>query len=501
MRTTVRTPNPIHPVMKTAKQRLKMINMKIFLKKGLLLGLSVFLMESCAPKLSQKTANTPLPETYAQGGDTANSAQIPWRSFFQDSALISLIDTALGTNQELNIRLQEIARRNNEILARRGEYLPFVGLQAGAGLDKTPRYTPLGANEATTDIAPGKAMPDPVPDLMFGAVASWEIDIWNKLHQAKDAAAAEYLASIEGRNFMITTLVAEIARNYYELLALDNQLQILDQNIQIQSNALEIVKLQKEASKVNELAVRRFDALVLRTRSLRFQVSQAIIEKENTLNFLLGRYPQPIPRKQGNLMELAVVQLDCGKPLDLLANRPDIRAAEQSLIAANLDLKVAKANFYPSLDLSAGLGLQAFNTAYLLRTPESLLFGLAGDITAPLINRRALKAAYYNAGAEQIETVFRYEQSVLNAYIEVANAQSKISNLSQSLSLRIEEVAALNESVIISNDLFKSARADYMEVLMTQRDALEAKFDLIETKKEQLLTQVALYQALGGGWQ
>lgn len=486
--------------MKTAKEIQKMITMKVILKQGLLLGASLFLLGSCAPKLSQKTASTPLPEAYTQSSDTANSAQIPWRSFFQDSVLIGLIDSALSNNQELNIRLQEIARRNNEILARKGEYLPFVGLQAGAGLDKTPRYTPFGANEATTDIAPGEAMPDPVPDLIFGAVASWEIDIWNKLHRAKDAAAAEYLASIEGRNFMVTTLVAEIARNYYELLALDNQLQILDRNIQIQSNALEIVKLQKVASKVNELAVRRFEALVLRTRSLRFQVLQEITEKENTLNFLLGRYPQPIPRKKGNLMDLPVANIASGKPLDLLANRPDIRSAEQSLVAANLEVKVAKANFYPSLDLSAGLGLQAFNTAYLLRTPESLLFGLAGDITAPLINRRALKAAYFNAGAEQIETVFRYEQSVLQAYIEVANAQAKISNLSQSLELRSKEVEALNESVIISNDLFKSARADYMEVLMTQRDALEAKFELIETKKEQLLTQVALYQALGGGW-
>lgn len=486
--------------MKTNKQTRKSITMKVILNQGLLLGLSLFLLGSCAPKLSQKTANTPLPEAYTPSSDTANSAEIPWRSFFKDSLLIGLIDSALNNNQELNIRLQEIARRNNEILARKGEYLPFVGLQAGAGLDKTPRYTPLGANEATTDIAPGKAMPDPVPDLMFGAVASWEIDIWNKLHQAKDAAAAEYLASIEGRNFMVTTLVAEIARNYYELLALDNQLQILDRNIQIQSDALEIVKLQKVASKVNELAVRRFEALVLRTRSLRFQVLQEITEKENSLNFLLGRYPQAIPRKQGSLMDLPLANITSGKPLDLLANRPDIRAAEQSLVAANLELKVAKANFYPSLDLNAGLGLQAFNTAYLLRSPESLLFGLAGDLTAPLINRRALQAAYFNAGAEQIQTVFAYEQCVLNAYIEVANAQAKINNLSMSLDLRIKEVEALNASIIISNDLFKSARADYMEVLMTQRDALEAKFDLIETKKEQLLTQVVLYQALGGGW-
>ena len=184
----------------------------------------------------------------------------------------------------------------------------------------------------------------------------------------------------------------------------------------------------------------------------------------------------------------------------MLANRPDIKQAELDLMAAKLDIKVAKARFYPSLGISAGIGYQAFNPAYLVKTPQSLLYSLAGDLTAPLINRNAIKADYYSANAKQLQAIYNYEQTILNAYVEVANQLSKINNLEKSYDLKTREVEALTKSVSISNDLFNSARADYMEVLMTQRDALESKFELIETKKQQMNAMVNVYKALGGGW-
>jgi outer membrane protein TolC len=192
--------------------------------------------------------------------------------------------------------------------------------------------------------------------------------------------------------------------------------------------------------------------------------------------------------------------IDAGLPSQLLSNRPDIRQAELDLMAARLDVNVAKANFYPSLGITAGVGLQAFSPTFLTKTPESIFYSLAGDLMAPLVNRNAIKATYYNANAKQIQAVYQYEQTILNAYIEVANQLSRITNLGKSYELKAKEVEALNESITISNNLFKSARADYMEVLMTQRDALESRFELIETKKEQLTAWVNVYQALGGGW-
>jgi outer membrane protein TolC len=299
---------------------------------------------------------------------------------------------------------------------------------------------------------------------------------------------------------MVTHLISEIANSYYELIALDNQLEILKQNITIQQNALEIVKLEKIAAKVTELAVRKFEAEVLKNQSRQYYIMQQITVTENHINFLIGRFPQTIQRNSANFVALKPDSLQSGLPTQILLNRPDVRKAEQQLIAAKLDVKVARANFYPSLMVAGGVGYEAFSTKYLIKTPESLLYSLAGELVAPLINRNAIKAMYFSANAKQIQAVYNYERSILNAYIEVANQLSNIDNLKRSYDLKTKQVQALTESIDISTGLFKSARADYMEVLLTQRDALESKFELIETKKQQMNAMVNMYQALGGGW-
>ncbi|GAA0537370.1 TolC family protein [Chitinophaga japonensis] len=463
-------------------------------------GISLAYAACKMPALTGRTENKAVPAGYNASQDTVNTAQVKWKDYFTDPYLAALIDTALKNNQELNITLQEIEIARNEVRARKGEYLPFVGVRAGAGLDKVARYTNIGALEENVEIKPGKETPDPLPDYLAGAYATWEVDIWHKLHNAKKAAVSRYLSTIEGKNFVVTNLVAEVARSYYELLALDNQLDIVKQNIGIQSNALEIVKLQKEATRVTELAVRKFEAEVLSTRSLQYDIQQKITETENRINFLLGRYPQPIPRNHETFADMTPGVIHAGIPAQLLANRPDIKQAELELAAAKLDVKVARARFYPSLGISASIGYQAFNPAYLVETPRSLFYSLAGDLVAPLVNRNAIKAAYYSANAAQIQAVYNYERTILNAYVEVANQLARISNLENSYDLKEKQVQALTQSITISNDLFKSARADYMEVLMTQRDALESKFELVETRMQQMNAVVNIYRALGGGW-
>lgn len=466
-------------------------------------GIACVLLSLAACKsinIEERAENRSVPETYGTTqNDTINSGKLNWTEYFKDAHLQTLIETALANNQELNIMRQEIEISKNEIRARKGEYLPFVGAKVGGGIDKVSRYTNIGAMEATTDITPGKEMPDPLSDLGIGVYADWEVDIWGKLHNAKKAAVDRYLATVEGQNFMKTNLIAEIAQSYYELLALDNELDIVNQNIKIQNSALEIVKILKDAARSNELAVKRFQAQVLKTTGMQYKIKQEIVETENRINFLVGRFPQHVERSHDDFVNLVPNEVYIGLPSDLLANRPDIKQAELELAAAKLDIKSAKARFYPSLGISAGIGYQAFNPSYIFK-PQSLLYSLAGDLAAPLINRNAIKAAYYNANAKQIQAVYDYEQTILNAYIEVANQLSKINNLQNSYDLKSKEVDALTQSIDISNDLFKSARADYMEVLLTQREALESKFELIETKMQQLTATVAVYKALGGGW-
>ncbi|MCI5065229.1 TolC family protein, partial [bacterium] len=254
------------------------------------------------------------------------------------------------------------------------------------------------------------------------------------------------------------------------------------------------------SARVTELALRRFEAQLFKTKGLRYDIQQKIIEKENEINFLLGRYPVPIIRSELPLDALLPGMIDSGVPLELLQNRPDVRQAEQQLAAAELDIEVARARFYPSLQLSAGAGYSAYRTEKLFESPTSLFYSLAGGLTAPFLNRRDIEAEYKNASAAQRQAVRNYEQTVLRAYIEVENQLAHLRNLKSNVGFRSQEVKALDESIQISTTLFNSARADYMEVLLTQREALDSKFDLIETKQRQLRSAVELYRALGGGW-
>ncbi len=463
----------------------------------ILLAISCF--SACKiPALVSKQEDKKLPAFYKESQDSTNIASIKWREYFTDSYLITIIDSALKNNQELNIALREIEMDKNEIQARKGEYLPFVNVAGAAGVDKTGRYTWDGLSEEDLKANPDKA-PKHIGDFRVGIYASWELDVWKKLRTAKKSAALKFLATIEGKNFIVTNMIAEISSAYYELLALDNMISIVQQNIELQNNALRMVKLEKEAAKVSQLAVNRFEAQLLHTQNLQYNIQQQIVETENKINFLAGRYTQHVARTSTLLNDIPIGMVQGGIPSQLLLNRPDIRQAELALAASKLDVQVARANFYPSFRLSAGTGFTAFNPGFVFN-PESLLFNLVGDAVGPLINKNGIKAAYQNANEKQIISAYQYERTILSAFIEVANHLSLINNYKNSYETKSKEVEILDQSVDISNKLFISSKADYIEVLLTQREALDARIELIETKLRQLQAKVNIYRALGGGW-
>ncbi len=477
-----------------------MSNKRLIYWAGTAFVLSLLTTACSIPRLALKSENKSVPTSYSNSQDSTNIGKTPWRDYFTDPYLYALIDTALHNNQELNITLQEIQIANNEVLARKGAYLPFVNLGGGTGIEKVPRYTSKGASDALTEIRPGKETPEVLPNNYLGAFATWEVDIWHKLRNARKSAVASYLGSVEGKNFMVTNIVSEIANSYYELMSLDNQLDIIQRNLVILNNALSIIRQEKEAAKVTELAVRRFEAEVLKTKSLQYDIQQNIVETENRINFLVGRFPQRVARNSPNFNNLVLNAMSAGIPAQLLENRPDVRRAERNLQAANIDVGVARANFYPTLNITASLGIMAYNPLLLFNTPQSIVASLLGDLTGPIINRNAITAQYRSASARQIQAVYNYERTVLNAHIEVVNQLSNINNLASKYTTKSSQVDALVQSTNISLKLFTSARADYMEVLLTQRDVLEARMELVETKMRQLNATVNTYRALGGGW-
>ncbi len=439
-----------------------------------------------------------VPPYCINGGVGANG--LPGRyTFFDDPYLFDLIELALVGNQELRILNEEINIAAAEVQERRGAILPIATLGASAEIDKASRFTRDGAVEDQLLVAPGRGFPEPLPNFLVAANLSWEIDIWRRLRNARDASIYRYLGTRDGRNYFVTRLVAEVAENYYELLALDNRLANLDQTIAIQQQSLQTAKALKAAARGTQLGVLRFEAEVRQNQSEKLIIQQEIVETENRINSLLGRYPQPIQRDSSAYLDRNLLALGAGVPAELLRNRSDVREAERVLTAAGLDLRVARAAFYPGLVLSTSVGYEAFNTRFLFDSPESLIYNAAGEIVGPLINRRAIQAEFNTANAEQLQALYDYQQTLLDAFTEVINQFSRVQKYGDSLSVKILQLRALEESVETANALFQNVRAEYIEVLLAQRDLMEARMTVIETKQEQLTAMVYAYQALGGG--
>ena len=455
-----------------------------------------FTVSGCVPTLPMiKNDSLPVPESFPDNGqEGASTATKSWKDFFADLGLNGLIEAGLGNNQEVRILEQEIYIASNEVFSRQGEYLPKLGFQGGYGLERVAGFTSQGASDAADKV------PNPYKLGNLGLISTWEVDIWKKLRNASKAAYYSYLSSIEMRKLMVTHLVAEMANVYFELLSLDNQLKTIDSYVEVLKEIKTMSEYQQNAARATSLPIKRFEAEILKNQSRQHSLKQQIVVAQNTLNTLAGRFPQDVQRNAKDFLAIKFEKLETGVPASLLENRPDVKAAAFELEAAKFSVSSAKARFYPALSIEAGVGFTSFNASHFFDIPKSLAYGIGGNLTAPLLNRQAIKAAYFSANNKQIQAIYRYEQSLVRAYTEVVNQLNAIKNFNQVYDLKSRQLVALNESVAISKILFQNARVDYIEALLTQRDALETQVELIEVKRKQLGAYVDLYKALGGGW-
>lgn len=441
-----------------------------------------------------------MPAQYQQSADTSNSGVISWKEFFNDRHLVQLLDSALRNNWDVQIAFQRMQVAQSDVLLSNGLLKPRLDATVTSALRRYGLYTMDGAGNSSTFMLPGKIVPTNLPDYFIGFQSVWEVDLWGKLKNRKKAALARYLASTEGRNLVITNLVSEIAQAYFELQAVDQTIRIIDETIAIQQRAFDIVRAKKEAAVLNELAVKQFEAQLLSLRALRVEVIQQSTEIENRINLLAGRYPQAVQRDTLYYNNPLPATIHTGIPSALLENRPDIRQANLQLLAAKADVAAAKAAFYPSLNITASLGYQAFRPNLLFTTPESIAFTLVGNMVAPLINKAAIRAQFNTANAAQREAMYSFSKTVVNAFREVQTELIRSRNLQRVFDLKTSETNSLSQSIGIAEELFRTGRATYLEVLYAQQQTLKTKLELIETKKRQLLTTVNLYKALGGGW-
>ena len=443
---------------------------------------------------------TAVPFTFtsaAKATDTASVAQLSWQKFFADSALVSLIDTALRANPDQLIAVQRVEQARAGLVAARGALRPTVSAGAVATFDKFADYSGVGNSDTNDGL---RRLPSVVPDLFLGFRSTWEIDLWGKLRQRRQAAFVRVLASEQGRRLVQTALVAQVGSLYYELLTYDNQLAVLGKNRVLQERAVEIVKLQKLGGRATELAVQQFIAQLLRTRSLEVEAQQRIVATENTLNRLLGRYPQAIRRGRVLSTQTVPVVVSAGLPAATLLRRPDVQQAELELVATRADVAAARAAFLPALTLSPYLGVNAYSPALLLQAPGSLVYGLLGGLSAPLLNRSLFKANYRRAAAQQQAAYWNYQKTIQTGFEEVTTDLRGLENYRRAADLRQLEVSALTKAVAVANTLYSASYANYLEVVTAQRSVLDAELNLTAARRQQFLLLIDLYRALGGGW-
>ena len=469
-------------------KRNKVLNLAVVLATLLCMGACKTPQATILPKDTLKASLA------SMSRDSSVTISPAWRDFFQDSVLRSLIDTALQNNHDLKITLQELAIAKSAITAKQGALLPSVSANLGAGISKVGRYTAEGAGNVGTELTPGRKIPTVIPDLAPTLQMDWTIDLWGKLNSDKKSAVERYLASEAGQRAIKSQLVADVAENYYALLALDYKLLVMQQYIALQKNAVRIARIQKEADADTQLAVEKFEAELAKAQADEYVLRQSIIETENNLNLLLGRLPQPIARAKSDFLQLPMPATAHALSTQLLLQRPDVVQAEHALEAAKWDVETARKEFLPSFNLSAAVGLNAFNPKYLVKLPESLVFSALGGLTAPLINKKAIQANFSQADALQIEALYNYDKALMTAYIETSTLQSKIANLKQLRQFKQKQDEALMRAVSAAQKLYLNNRATYLEVIDSERGQLDCKMELIDTKLQQLSTLIDMYR-------
>jgi len=436
-------------------------------------------LAACVPALPDTRVPTvELPPAFEAAAAGPSLATIDWATFFADDQLDRLIGDALAGNFDLQLAVQRIELARAGILEISGQRLPQLSLVAQASVP----------SQTSTEL-----------DVFAGLQASWEPDVWRRLGHAQGAARARLLASVEAHHFVTTNLVADVATAYYSLVALDESARVLAETIARQSQALDMMRAQKDAGRTNELAVQQFAAQVASARAIAEHVQSDTRDLELQIAILLGRAPAPIARDHEALAR-PVPALAAGLPSDLLRQRPDIREAELEVHAARLDLAAARAAFYPRLTISAGIGYEAFDPRFLLSTPASLAYSLAAGVIAPLVNRRGIEAAFRAANANQISAMVHYQSVVLRGFADAASALSRLQHAAAIVEQQQHRRDALADSVGAANELFLAGRASYLDVLVAQQQTLQGELDLITARRDQQIAKVQLYRAAGGGW-
>ena len=419
--------------------------------------------------------------------DSISMADISWRDLFSDVQLKSYIEQGLENNIDIRIALQNVVAAEAYVKQGKAGYYPTLSGTASFTRTKNSRNSQFGSFFTSA-----------LEQYELSGALSWEADIWGKIRSNKRAASASYLQSVSAHQAITTDLVAGIASTYYQLLALDKQLEVSKQTLESRRNSLETTIALREAGQLTEVAVKQTEAQVHTTEIIVIDLENNIKLLENAFSILLGEAPQKIQR--GSLDDQTIdTELSTGVPYLLLTNRPDVVQAEYGLINAFELTNVAKSSLYPSFSLSAAGGFQSLELDNWLDA-SSLFSNLAASLTQPIFNGRRLRTQMEVAKARQEQALLGYRQTLLTAGREVSDALYTYDAETQKMEARSKELEAYAMAEDYSEELLDNGLANYLEVLTARQNALNSELNYVNSQYNQLTAIVELYRALGGGW-
>ena len=458
------------------------------------LGLTAFSLQSCfvAKKYQQAEIETTDQYRNISTSDSATLANMPWEELFTDSNLQTLIHKALDNNLDYRMAVERVNAAEAYYKQGKMGYMPSLSLGANGGNYEL-------SDNSVTGISAGGNGPNYENYQLTGTI-SWEADIWGKIRSNKRASQAGYLQSEASRRAVESALVANLASAYFQLIALDAQVDVAKQTVINRVESLETMKSLKDAGRVTEAAVKQTEAQLYSTQILLLNLEENVNLLENTLSLLLGQNAGAIVR--GKLADQNVlIELQTGFPAQLLRNRPDVMVAEYGLMNAFELTNVARSNFYPSLSISASAGLESINFDDWFST-SSLFNNVIGNLAQPLFNKRRIRTKYEVAKAQQAEARYNFQKSILNAGKEVSDALYSYESEQKKYEIQKMELEALSKAVEYSEELLNNGyqNTTYIEVLTARSNALTSEINTIDTKFQQLNAIVKLYLSLGGGW-
>ena len=445
-----------------------------------------FALAGCAVGPNYKRPAVPVPERFygdERVAEARSLADVPWWDVFEDPILKGLIEEAVRQGFDARLAAARVEEARARFGIARSQFFPSVDYGGAWQRSRQNRILDPSGNEQTlwtVDVG-----------------LSWELDLWGRIRRLNEAARAEYLATEEGRRGVLLSLVSDVAIAYMELRELDQDLEIATRTTAAFQDTYDLFNRRLEGGAASALETTRAEALLGEVAAEIPEIERAIVARENQINFLLGRNPQPVPRED----PLVAVPPDVppGLPSTLLERRPDIRQAEQLLIAANANVGVAKANFFPRLSLTGLFGNASPELGDLFSKGKT--WSIGAGLLGPIFQGGRIKRSYEVAQAQWEQARIQYEAAAANAFGEVSSALADRAKLVETERQRARTVAAYREAVRLANVRYASGLSAYFEVLEAQQQLFPAEISLARTRRDQLVAVVNLYRALGGGWQ